>query len=374
MITIDGSRGEGGGQILRTSLALSLATGQAFRLEQIRAGRTKPGLLRQHLTAVEAAKTVGCAEVTGALLGSQALEFRPTAVRPGDYRFAVGTAGSATLVLQTILPPLLTASGTTTLTLEGGTHNPFAPPFDFLARCFVPLIARMGPRVELELERPGFYPAGGGRFHARIEPVKRLTPIDLPERGAICGKRARAILSKLPAQVGDRELAVVREQLGWSAEECVVESVANPVGPGNALLVEIEAEHVTEVFSGFGERGRPAEEVARGATEAASVWLRAGVPVDEHLADQLLLPMALAGGGSFRTVKPSLHFTTNIGIIQRFLSVSIRFEQEAERDSWQVTVGETQEGAFLLPEQTTVANVSARRRSSEGKRAREWLY
>lgn len=339
MITIDGSQGEGGGQILRTSLALSLVTGEPFRLEKIRAGRKKPGLLRQHLTAVEAARTVGSAEVIGTALGSQTFEFRPGSVTPGDYRFTVGTAGSATLVLQTILPPLLTTSETTTLTLEGGTHNPFAPPFDFLARCFVPVIERMGPHITLELERPGFFPAGGGKFHARIEPVERLSRFDLLERGTIHRRRARSILSRLPAQVGDRELAVVREQLGWCAEDCSVEPVANPVGPGNALLIEIEAEHLTEVFSSFGERGRSAEEVAREATDAALGWLHAEVPVDEHLADQLLLPMALAGGGSFRTVKPSLHFTTNASIIQRFLSVAIRFEQESARNCWLVTLG-----------------------------------
>ena len=328
MITIDGSQGEGGGQILRTSLALSLVTGQPVRLEQIRAGRKKPGLLRQHLTAVEAAKTVAAAEVIGAALGSRTLEVRPGAVTPGNYRFAVGTAGSATLVLQTILPPLLTASGISTLTLEGGTHNPFAPPFDFLARCFVPLIRRMGPTIELELRRPGFFPAGGGKFHARIEPVKRLERFDLLERGNIRVRQARAIISKLPAQVADRELAVVREQLAWREDECSVEAIENPVGPGNALLLQMETEHITAVFTSFGERGRSAEEVARAAAEAASSWLRAEVPVDEHLADQLLLPMALAGGGSFRTVKPSLHSTTNATIIQRFLPVEIRFEQE----------------------------------------------
>ena len=164
MITIDGSAGEGGGQILRSSLALSLVTGQPFRMERIRAKRQKPGLLRQHLTAVEAAKAVGCAEVSGETLGSQTLDFRPGPVTPGNYRFAVGTAGSATLVLQTVLPALLTASDPSTLTLEGGTHNPLAPSFDFLDRCFMPLIHRMGPSVELELKRPGFFPAGGGRF------------------------------------------------------------------------------------------------------------------------------------------------------------------------------------------------------------------
>ena len=344
MITIDGAQGEGGGQILRTSLSLSLVTGQPFRLEQIRAGRAKPGLLRQHLTAVKAAKTLGGAEVIGAALGSQTLEFRPGAVKAGNYRFAVGTAGSATLVLQTILPPLLTASGPTALTLEGGTHNPFAPPFEFLARCFAPLIERMGPRLRLDLQRPGFYPAGGGKFHARIEPVKQLTSFDLPERGAIRRKCARAILSNLPATVGERELAVVREQLNLAAEECRVDFVANPVGPGNALLIEVEADHVTGLFSSLGERGRPAERVATEASEAASGWLRANVPVDEHLADQLLLPMALAGRGSFRTSKPSLHFITNAAIIQRFLSVEIRAEDEAAGDSWNVTVGDTERG------------------------------
>lgn len=337
MLTIDGAQGEGGGQILRTSLALSLVTGHPFRLERIRAGRRKPGLLRQHLTAVEAAKTVGGAEVIGAALESQILEFRPGAVTPGDYRFAVGTAGSATLVLQTILPPLLTASGTTTLMLEGGTHNPLAPPFDFLARCFAPLIERMGPRIKFELQRPGFFPAGGGRFSARIEPAQQLTRFDLPERGAILRRRARAIVSKLPAHVGDRELSVVREQLGWRAEECCLECVPNPVGPGNAVLLEIEAEHLTEVFTSFGERGRPAEDVAHDAAETASRWLHAGVPVDEHLADQLLLPMALAGGGSFRTVKPTLHSTTNAAIIQQFLPVIISFDR-AEDGTWRVTV------------------------------------
>ena len=338
MITIDGSQGEGGGQVLRTSLALSLVTGQPFRMERIRSKRQKPGLLKQHLTAVEAAKTVGSAEVTGAALGSQTLELKPGPVTPGNYRFAVGTAGSATLVLQTILPALLTASGPSTLTLEGGTHNPWAPPFDFLDRCFMPLIHRMGPSVELELKRPGFFPAGGGRFHARVEPVRKLSRLDLPERGSIRGRQARIWISKLPERVAERELAVVREELKWRPEEYAVETVPHPMGPGNAVVLAIEGEHVTEVFTGFGERGRPAEEVARSAAEAMKEWLEANVPADEHLADQLLIPMVLAGGGSFRTTKPSLHTTTNVEVIQRFLPVPIHVEQESEL-AWGVKVG-----------------------------------
>jgi RNA 3'-terminal phosphate cyclase (ATP) len=250
--------------------------------------------------------------------------------------------GSATLVLQTVLPSLLTASGRSTLTLEGGTHNPLAPPFDFLARSFMPLLHRMGAGVELELRAPGFYPAGGGRFHVRIEPVKRLRPITLIERGPIRSRRARVWLSKLSSEIAERELAIVREELRWQAEECSVETVAHPKGPGNALVLEIETEHVTAVFTGFGERGRPAEDVAREAVEAAKLWLAADVPVDEYLADQLLLPMILGGRGFFRTTKPSLHATTNAAIIQRFISVPIQFEEESQQ-TWTVSVADGQQ-------------------------------
>jgi len=337
MITIDGSEGEGGGQILRTSLALSLITGQPIRMEKIRAGRKKPGLLNQHLTAVNAAKTISSADVIGAELGSQTLEFQPRTVTPGNYRFAVGTAGSATLVLQTILPPLLQASGSSSLTMEGGTHNPSAPPFDFLKSCFVPVLERMGPRIRLELRRPGFFPAGGGSFLAQIEPVRHLRPIEILHRGSIQRRRARAMISKLSPQIAERELSVARRVLEWEPSECVVESVTTSPGPGNVFLLELEAEHTVAVFTGFGERGVTAEDVARRTVLDAKSWLAADVPIDERLADQLLLPMALAGAGKFRTVKPSLHSITNANIIQRFLPVAIQFDQESDL-AWRVTV------------------------------------
>lgn len=327
MITIDGSQGEGGGQILRTSLALSLITSQAVRFENIRAGRKKPGLLNQHLTAVNAAAAISTAEVIGAELGSEALEFRPGLLKPGSYRFAVGTAGSATLVLQTILPPLLIASESSFIMLEGGTHNPAAPPFDFLQRCFAPVINQMGAGIELNLRHSGFFPAGGGNFLAEIQPAKKLHRIELLERGEIRRRRARALISKLSPAIAERELAVVRQELGWSSDECAIENVES-AGPGNALLLEIENESGTAIFAGFGERGRKAEEVARVAVAAARQWMDARVPVDEHLADQLLLPLALAGGGSFRTTAPSSHTTTNASVIQQLLSIPIAFEQE----------------------------------------------
>jgi RNA 3'-terminal phosphate cyclase (ATP) len=229
------------------------------------------------------------------------------------------------------LPALLTASGPSTLTLEGGRHNPLAPPFDFLDRCFMPLIHRMGPSVELELMRPGFFPAGGGRFHARVEPARKLARLSLLERGSIRNRQARVWVSRLPEHVAERELAAVREELNWRPEECGVETVQQPLGPGNALVLAVEAEHVTGVFTSFGERGRPAEEVAKSAAAAARAWLEANVPVDEHLADQLLIPMALAGGGCIRTTEPSLHTTTNAEVIQRFLPVPVKIERESER-------------------------------------------
>src|SRR5688572_7099138 len=164
MIRIDGSVGEGGGQILRTALSLSLATGTPFQIENIRAGRKNAGLLRQHLTAVLAAAEIGSAETAGASLGSTALTFTPKSVRGGEFRFAVGTAGSATLVFQTILPALLLAGTPSRVEIEGGTHNMAAPPFDFLKRTFLPVLRRMGANISLELKRYGFYPAGGGRL------------------------------------------------------------------------------------------------------------------------------------------------------------------------------------------------------------------
>ena len=321
---------------MRSSLALSLVTGRRVRIEKIRAGRKKPGLLRQHLTAVEAAAAVGRATVSGAELGSRELLFEPTTIEPGDYRFAVGTAGSATLVLQAILPALLTAPRASKLILEGGTHNPFAPPFDFLERAFLPSLRRMGARVEVSLERAGFYPAGGGLFQATIEPAT-WTPLELLERGRLRKKTARALIANLPRSIAERELRSVRDLLTWDRKELRVEEVDGAVGPGNVLLLEVASEHVTEIFAGFGERGVPAQSVAKQAARAARRYLAAGVPVGEHLADQLLVPMALAGGGVFRTLAPSRHLHTNIDVLKAFLDVRVEVIEEA-RDQFRVEI------------------------------------
>jgi RNA 3'-terminal phosphate cyclase (ATP) len=339
VLTLDGGVGEGGGQILRTALALSLATGTPFRLERIRARRRPAGLLRQHLTALNAAVAIGEADVVGAQIGSATIMFTPRAVRPGNYRFAVGTAGSTTLVLQTVLPALMTAAGPSELVLEGGTHNPFAPPYDFITRAFLPLVARMGPRFEASLERPGFYPAGGGKFQLRIDPAARLAPLTLLERGATRGRRAVAMMANLDGQIGQRELDVVQHKLGWPADAMERRISSGTPGPRNVLLIEIESDQVTEVFTGFGERGVRAEAVADRVIDDVRRYLGTDAPVGTYLADQLLLPMALAGGGVFRTQGLSRHTTTNIDVIRRFLDIPIVTETEG-RDRVLVRVGQ----------------------------------
>ncbi len=338
MLTIDGSMGEGGGQILRSSLALSLCLGKAFRIIHIRARRDRPGLRRQHLAAVRAAAEISGAEVKGAEIGSLELAFAPGPVKPGDYRFAMETAASTTLVLQTVLPALMTADGPSVVTLEGGTHNPNAPPVDFLAQTYVPLIRRMGPQVDIRLERYGFYPAGGGRFSAIIEPSRALRPISLLDRGRILQQHACALVARLPRHIGERELGVLKRDLHLPDEALELREVTDSPGPGNAVTLSIRAEHITEVFTAFGQRGVAAEAVAAQLVREAKRYLAAGVPVGEHLADQLLLPLALAGGGAYVTLAPTQHTLTNMEVVRGFLDVGIKAEQVGE-GVWRIEVG-----------------------------------
>jgi RNA 3'-terminal phosphate cyclase (ATP) len=325
---IDGSQGEGGGQILRTSLALSMITGTPVRIDKIRARRARPGLMRQHLTSVLAAARVSGAHVQGAEVGSREITFTPSGIQAGVYHFAIGTAGSTTLILQTVLPALLLASGPSHLTLEGGTHNPMAPPFEFLERVFLPLVRRMGAQVEITLERAGFYPAGGGRLEAVIHPAA-LSPLDLLERGEIRSRRGTVLLANLPEHIAERELRHLAQQTSWPEGALEVRRVES-AGPGNAVLLELESDGITEVFTSIGEVGVAAEKVADRAVQEMRAYLAAGVPVGEHLADQLLLLLALAGGGSFRTLPLSLHARTQIELIPRFLDVRIEVEEEGD--------------------------------------------
>jgi len=328
MIIIDGSQGEGEGQILRTSLALSLWTQQPVRIEHIRAKRAKPGLLRQHLTAVQAAVAISKGQAKGAELGSRALTFSPGKVQGGDFRFAIGTAGSCTLVLQTILFPLLLAERASTVTITGGTHNPSAPPVDFLQRAFLPLLARMGAPVEVTLKKHGFFPGGGGEIVTRIQPCPILQGLELCERGERRRSFAEAYIASLPVHIAERELKTVGELMNWRKEQLFVRGLSGHNGIGNALGIILEHEHVTEVFTGFGERGVSAETVAKTACDEALDYIASNAAVGPHLADQLLLPLALAGSGRFTMSAPTQHFTTNAAVIERFLPIRIGVEKK----------------------------------------------
>ena len=336
MIVIDGAQGEGGGQILRSSVGLAAVTGQAVRIIHVRAGREKPGLRPQHLTAVLAAAAVGDAEVEGASVGSREVVFRPRRIVAGLHRFAIGTAGATTLVVQAVLPALLMADGPSTLIVEGGTHNTMAPPFDFLDRCFLPVLRRMGANVRARIERHGFYPRGGGRLVVEVEPVARLSTLALCERGPLLERRATALVAGLPRTIAERELATVASALDWPSSALDAIELEPRSGPGNAIMAEVSFDQVREMATAIGEKGRPAEQVAARAAGEMARYLASPAPVGEHLADQLLLPVALAGGGVFRTLPPTLHTRTQIEVVQRFLPVVIE-TRELGRDDWEIT-------------------------------------
>jgi RNA 3'-terminal phosphate cyclase (ATP) len=331
MIEIDGSFGEGGGQIVRTSIGLSLSTGQPVRVKNVRARRKNPGLQKQHLTALNAAAAVSNATVSGATLHSSEVEFTPGAVLPGNYNFSVGTAGSTTLILQTILPALMMADAPSEIHFEGGTHNPLAPPVDFLKKTFLPIISQMGPRVDLRFEQFGFYPAGGGRWSVKVEPTGNgLKQHDLVERGAMVNLRSKILIAQLPEHIAMRELTML-VQAGIGQEHFEITRVDESNGPGNVVMIETISENVTEVFTGFGEKGVAAESVAEHAIREWKRYSNSNVFAGEHLADQLLLPMALAKGGSFTTLPLSGHAITNMDTIRHFLDVDFKIEKSEER-------------------------------------------
>lgn len=328
MIIIDGAEGEGGGQVVRNACALSLVTGEPFRITNVRGGREKPGLMRQHVTAVEAACRVGGATCEGLTVGASEISFTPGRVTPGEYNFAVGTAGSTGLVLQIVLMPLILADAPSRLVLEGGTHNMLAPPFDFIARSFLAVVNRMGPRVEAKLVRHGFYPRGGGRIEIDITPA-RLAPIECVSRGALLERSAITLVAALPPGVAERIDATARKALAnWPDEAFAIRELPVDQGPGVILMLEAAFEGVTEVVSGFGKLGLSAERVATTATARMAGYLASDAFAGPYLADQLLLPFALAGAGAFTTVKPSGHSRTAADVIARFLGRRPTFSEQ----------------------------------------------
>lgn len=335
-VELDGSEGEGGGQILRTGLALSVITQRPLAITRIRARRPKPGLMRQHLACVQAAAAISGAQVQGAELGAQALHFAPGPVRAGDYAFGIASAGSCTLVLQTVLPPLWLADGPSRVQLQGGTHNPMAPCFHFLDQAYAPLLRRLGGDLRLALRRHGFYPAGGGQLGAQIGPAPAAgpQPFDLMARGPLQSAHAECLVPGLARQIGARELRVLQEALGWSGEQLRIGTARQDEGPGNVLMATLAHAHSTELITVFGERGRPAEDVARDLVGQVLAWERSEGALGEHLADQWVLLLALAcwrsgRGAAFTCTTVSDHLRTNAAVIERFLPVRIAIEAAA---------------------------------------------
>ena len=295
LITIDGSQGEGGGQILRTSLALSAAYGKPFEMLNIRAKRDKPGLKRQHLTCVRAVAQICGAQVEGDEVGSLRLSFKPGTIKGGTYQFDIGTAGSVTLVAQTVIPVLLRADTPSTVTITGGTHVPFAPIWEFFAETYLPELRRMGARVEAELEQCGFYPAAGGVVKLRVWPYdesKRPARYDLTDLGAYLGGTVEGVVSHIPRSIAEAEVGIVGNQMRDLALERIVREV-DAFGPGNYCCTRLRYERATIVISAIGTYGKSRKSVANEVVRQIRDFVKSGKACEKHLADQLLVPLHL---------------------------------------------------------------------------------
>nr|WP_277606232.1 RNA 3'-terminal phosphate cyclase [Acinetobacter genomosp. 15BJ] len=335
-IQIDGSQGEGGGQILRTALALSMITGQAFELINIRAGRKKPGLMRQHLVCVQASQQISQAYVEGAELHSQRLYFAPQHVQSGKYQFQIGSAGSTTLVLQTLLPALLLQNEASDLTISGGTHNPLAPTADFIEHCFLPALEKLGIKVEFKLNKAGFFPIGAGEIQITIQPWQHRNKLNLLDRSTLQSTEAFAAVLNLSeeAQIAQRELATLNKRLNLDTQQ---QFYLNGISQGNTMYVKVAYTHHIQLFTALGEMRKSAEQIANHLAEQVKQYINSQAVVDEYLADQLLLPLALGQGGEFTAQCISEHTRTQAAMIEKFIDCEIEFI-ELDRNLFQVKV------------------------------------
>jgi len=331
-VLIDGAHGEGGGQVVRTAVALSALTGAPLEVVNVRAGRGNPGLQAQHLTAVLAAAGLCGAEVRGAARGSVRFLFTPAGpVRAGEYGFDIGTAGAATLVAQTVLLPLAGAGGASRVTLTGGTHVPHAPPAEYLEAAYLPLLRRAGVEATWRSPAAGFYPRGGGRCELAIQGPPRPAALDLTERGRLLSLRAFVITANLAEHVAARGAATVERCLKAIGRRVTVERRDLPSpGPGAAVVLAAECEGGAAAFTGLGERGRPMEAVAEAPCAEFLAWWESGAACDEHLADQLVLPLALAGGESaWTTPRVTEHLRTVLWVAGHFLDLEWSLDEPA---------------------------------------------
>lgn len=330
-IRLDGSMGEGGGQVLRSALTLAIMTGKELLIERIRAGRRKPGLQAQHLTCVQAATEICGAEVEGAELNSQSLRFSPGPVQAGNYHFKVGTAGSTSLVLQTVFLPLAMAAKRSTVVVEGGTHVSWSPSFHYLDLHFIPTLWQMGLDMRLTLQQAGFYPRGGGRVRATIEPNhSALKPVHLKERGRMAQVRGLSVIANLPMRIATAQRSRVINRIGhlYPLNDIRTGELLAP-SPGSYLLLLAEFEHSRCLYDALGEKGKPTHQVADEAIAGLETFLATDAAIDQYLADQILMPLAFASGpSSFTTCETTLHLLTNRDVLTAFLPVEISIEGE----------------------------------------------
>jgi len=336
---IDGGQGEGGGQVLRTALALSAIRGVPVEIHAIRTGRRNPGLQPQHLAAVGALAQICGAQVEGAALGSQRVRFVPGAIRAGEYHLDVGTAGSTALVLQAILLPLALARGPSRVVLTGGTHVPWSPPVHYVSEVWFPVLAELGVSATLELLRWGFYPKGGGRVHVAIEGGTDLRPVSLVCRRGAARLRGLSVVANLPRGIAERQRDQALRRLeaeGQQADIAVAEAEAS--GAGSVLMLVADVGGLPAGFSTLGERGKPAERVADEVVSALLDFLKTEAACDPHLADQMILPLALAGGTSrLTTSRLTPHLLTTVRVVQQVLGCPVQIGG-GEGNPGQVTI------------------------------------
>ena len=340
MIEINGSLGSGGGQVLRASLALSASLGLPFHIRSIRANRPKPGLMRQHLTCVRAVAQTCGAEVEGAELRSSELVFRPGPVRAEDYEFEIGTGGSTTLVMQAVVPALAAAlreGDSVSVTVAGGTYCPMAPVAEFAAESLAPALQLAGYGVRFEVLRHGFAHIGGGKLVARLSGPFRPAALDLVRPVQVTGASASVVNHRLDPTIAEREQRRILEVLGDEIPlEPGVTDAGDAMGQGNAVVIRLRHEAGVTVTSAIGIYGTRAEAVAENAARDALRFARSGVPVCRHLADQLLVPLAIGAGGAFRTTRPTSHTRTCAEVVRLFTGRAVEIEQTD--GSWVVRV------------------------------------
>ena len=337
-LKIDGSYGEGGGQILRTSLSLSVLTNQPIEIFNIRAKRKNPGLQAQHLVAVLAAKKISQAEVFGDKIGSKVLKFKPKEIKPGKYEFDIGTAGSTTLVAQTILLPLAFAKHPSEILIIGGTHNPLAPPFHYFSEIFLPMIEKLGIKAEAKLEKYGFYPKGGGRIRLFIQPIKELKPENFLEKGKLLEISGLSVVANLPIEIAKRQKKAMLEFLKTSIsipEENIKVEQVKALSPGTFIFLKAKFENVLAGFSSLGERGKSAEKVGQEVAEQFLKYYYSYKALDPHLADQIILYLAIAKKPFAFTVSTlTNHLLTHIWLLEKFLNIKINIDRKENKISY----------------------------------------